>query len=63
MAKMRVTLASGRTVEGEITNEHGSGEPVLLADGRQFSALDAVNNGISIDPVNDPMVDIWLSTF
>jgi hypothetical protein len=61
---MRVILDNGRIVEGEITTEHGEyvGEPVLLADGRRFSAMDAVNNGILIDPVTDPIVDIWLNT-
>jgi len=64
MAKMRVTLINGRIVDGEITTDHGSSaEPMLLADGKKFSALDAVNNGILIHPVNDPIVDLWLNTF
>jgi hypothetical protein len=65
VAKMRVILDSGRVVEGEITTQNGTlaGGAVLLADGKQLSALQAVNNGIRIDPITDPIVDVWLNTF
>jgi hypothetical protein len=65
MAKMKVTLSNGRIVDGEITTDKDvlSGKPMLIADGRKFTALDAVNNGISIDRVNDPIIDDWLNTF
>ncbi len=65
MGKVRVSLPDGRIVDGEITAQRKTlnGEPVLIADGKPYSGLDAVNQGLFVYPVNDPVIDQWLNTF
>ena len=58
MAKVRVTLPDGRVVAGEITE---GTEPLLLADGCSYSGQEAISGGLTISPVNDPLIDRWIS--
>lgn len=64
MVKVIATLPNGRIVDGAIISEKEctNGTPFLVIDGKPYSGLDAICEGISIDNVSDPIIDNWLST-
>jgi hypothetical protein len=65
MGTVRVTFPNGLTVDGEITTQHRSfkGTPVLIVESQPYSGLDAINEGLSVCPTDDPLFDSWLNTF
>ena len=64
MRNVLVTLPDGRVVDGKITTRQKMyAAPVLIAEGKLYSGLDAVSQGLSLYPVNDPAIDRWLNTF
>jgi hypothetical protein len=66
MPKVRVTLISGRIVDGKITKNENikpGGKPVLVVDGVPYTILDAAIKGMSVYPVNDPLFDQWQKTY
>jgi hypothetical protein len=65
MGIVRVTFPDGRTVDGEITAQYRpfKGTPVLIAEGQPYSGLDAINEGLLVNPTDDPLFDSWLNTF
>jgi hypothetical protein len=65
MGTVCVTFPDGRSVDGIITAQHRpfKGTPVLIVEGHPYSGLDAINEGLSICPTNDPLFDSWLNTF
>jgi len=62
MGKVRVTLPNGQIVDGKIIANQTdlNGHAFLIADGKQYSGLEAVNQGLS-DLINDPFIDLWLN--
>lgn len=61
---IQVTFAEGRIVEGMFAISHNgmSKDPILIADGKSYSGLQAIERGLFLSPVTDPIIDQWLNT-
>jgi hypothetical protein len=68
MKKIQVTFPEGRVVDGVFTTPPKSlnGAPVLIADGAAYSGFQAIERGLFLSPINDPIIDpiidLWLNT-
>jgi len=57
MGTYRVQLPDGRIVNGVIQNN------LLIVEGKSYTCVDAISAGLSIDPLIDPAIDEWVSTY